>query len=470
MMDAATAVRAIAGKLIGANMRFNGVATDSRTLKAGELFVALKGGRFDGHDFVAQAFDRGAAAAIVAADRAAAYEGRVAGSILTVPDPLAALGALAAYWRRGFTLPVVVIVGSNGKTTVKEMIAAILRAQFGAAQVHATVGNLNNEIGLPLSVLGLRGAHRVAAFEIGMNHPGETAALATIAQPTIAVINNAQREHQEFMSSVADVAAEHAAALNALPHDGIAVINADDDYASFWREVIGRRNAEGANLQVRDFGLLSPAAVSARYRAEAWGSVVEAESPAGTARFELRAPGRHSVANALAAIAAASVAGAGMDAVCKGLQAFRPVAGRLDVKSGVSGVAIIDDTYNANPDSVRAAIAVLAKARGGRWLVLGDMGEVGAHGPAFHREIGEYARAAGVDRLLTTGALAGHAVAAFGPGGEHFDDVDTLIAVLRRELGAESAAPMTLLVKGSRFMRMERVVAALTNRAVQDVH
>ena len=159
-----------------------------------------------------------------------------------------------------------------------------------------------------------------------------------------------------------------------------------------------------------------------------------------------------------------------MDAIGKGLQAFRPVAGRLDMKSGVSGVAIIDDTYNANPDSVRAAIAVLAKARGGRWLVLGDMGEVGAHGPAFHREIGEYARAAGVDRLLTTGALAGHAVAAFGPGGEHFEDVDTLIAVLRRELGAESAVPTTLLVKGSRFMRMERVVAALTNGAVQDVH
>jgi UDP-N-acetylmuramoyl-tripeptide--D-alanyl-D-alanine ligase len=470
MMDAATAARAVAGKLIGANVRFDGVASDSRTLKAGELFVALRGGRFDGHDFVVQALERGAAAALVAHDRAAAYDGRATGSLISVPDPLAALGALAAYWRRGFNLPVIAIVGSNGKTTVKEMVAAILRAQFGAGQVLATSGNLNNEIGLPLSVLGLRGAHRAAAFEIGMNHPGETAALATIAQPTIGVINNAQREHQEFMRSVADVAAEHAAVLNALPQDGIAVINADDDYAAFWREVVGRRNAEGASVQLRDFGLLSAAAVSGRYRAEPWGSVIEAEWPAGTARIELRAPGRHSVANALAAIAAATAAGAGMDAVRLGLQRFRPVAGRLEMKSGPSGIVIIDDTYNANPDSVRAAIAVLAKARGGRWLVLGDMGEVGAHGPAFHREIGEYARAAGVDRLLTTGALASHAVAAFGPGGEHFEHVDALIAALRQSLGVESAGPTTLLVKGSRFMRMERVVAALTDGAVQDVH
>ena len=471
MMDAATAARAVGARLSGANVRFSGVATDSRGLREGELFVALKGERFDGHDFVGRALDGGAAAAIVDGDHAHALEGRVSGSLLVVTDTLAALGALAAYWRRQFTLPVIAIVGSNGKTTVKEMVAAILRTRFGAEHVLATAGNLNNPVGLPLTVLGLRGAHRVAALEIGMNHPGETAELAVVAQPTIALINNAQREHQEFMRSVAEVAAEHAAVLNALPHDGVAAINADDDYASFWREVIGRRNAEGANLATRDFGLTAPAAVAARYRAEAWGSVIDVESPAGATTVELRAPGRHNVTNALAAIAAATAAGANADAVRQGLAAFRPVAGRLETKAGLAGVSIIDDSYNANPDSARAAIAVLAKARGGRWLVLGDMGEVGEAGPAFHREIGEYARAAGIDRLLTTGPLAANTVAAFGPGGEHFENADALVAVLRRELQSASPTPTTILIKGSRFMRMERVVAALSAGAtVKEMH
>jgi UDP-N-acetylmuramoyl-tripeptide--D-alanyl-D-alanine ligase len=471
MMDTITAARAIAAKLSGANVQFGGVATDSRALAAGELFVALKGERFDGHDFIAQAFDRGAAAAIVSAERAGALEGRVAGSLLAVADPLVALGALAAYWRRRFSLPVIAVVGSNGKTTVKEMVASILRAEFGPAQVLASAGNLNNQIGLPLSVLRLRQEHRAAVFEIGMNHPGETAALAAVTQPTIALINNAQREHQEFMRGVAEVAAEHAAVLNALPHDGVAVINADDDYAPFWREVVDRRNAEGANLSLRDFGLLAPAAVSARYRAESWGSVVDIESPGGAVTAELRAPGRHSVANALAATAAATAAGATFDAVRKGLSAFRPIAGRLDIKPGIAGVAIIDDTYNANPDSARAAISVLAKSAGSRWLVLGDMGEVGADGPAFHREIGEYARAAGIDRLLAIGALAGHAVAAFGPGGKHYPDVEALLAALRRELDSPHPGGTTVLVKGSRFMRMERVVAALAaNARVGETH
>ena len=465
MMDTATAARAMAARVVGGNVTFSGVATDSRALRSGELFVALKGERFDGHDFVPEAFERGAAVAVVASDRAGAFEGRVTGSLLAVADPLAALAALAAYWRRRFTLPVAAIVGSNGKTTVKEMCAAILRAEFGADHVLATAGNLNNQIGLPLTVLGLREEHRAAAVEIGMNHPGETATLASVAQPTISVINNAQREHQEFMGSVADVAAEHAAVLNALPSHGIAVINADDDYAPFWREVVDRRNAEGANLSVRDFGLLAPAAVSARYRTEAWGGVIDIESPVGATTVELHAPGRHNVANALAAVAAATAAGARLDAVRAGLGAFRPVAGRLEIKAGIAGATIIDDTYNANPDSVRAAIAVLSHARGARWLVLGDMGEVGDHGPAFHREIGEQARAAGVDRLLTTGTLAAHAVAAFGAGGGHFDDVNALIAALRSELGAGRSSGVTMLVKGSRFMRMERVVAALARDA-----
>jgi UDP-N-acetylmuramoyl-tripeptide--D-alanyl-D-alanine ligase len=470
MMDTATAARAIAGTLFGANVSFARVATDSRSLQTGDLFVAIKGERFDGHDFVAQAFERGAVAAVVTAERAAALAAHAAGSLLAVADPLAALGALASFWRRRFTLPVIAIVGSNGKTTVKEMTAAILRAELGPEQVLATAGNLNNQIGLPLSVLSLRAAHRVAVLEIGMNHPGETAELAGIAQPTIALINNAQREHLEFMKSVADVAAEHAAALNALPVDGVAVINADDDYAPFWGEVIDRRNAEGASIALRDFGLRAPAAISAHCRTESWGSAVEVETPGGRTSFELRAPGRHNVENALAAIAAATAAGAGLAAVRSGLATFRPLSGRLDAKAAAAGVAVIDDTYNANPDSVRAAIAVLARAGGARWLVLGDMGEVGDQGIAFHREIGEYARAAGIDRLLTAGELATHAVASFGPGGEHFADVDALIAATRAKLRGEDAAHVTLLVKGSRFMRMERVVAALTGAAVGGSH
>lgn len=465
MMDTATAARAIAGTLSGANVDFSRVTTDSRALQAGDLFVALKGERFDGHDFVVQAFERGAAAAIVATDRASALAGRLRGSVLAVADPLAALGALAAFWRRRFALPLIAVVGSNGKTTVKEMTAAILRAEFGPEAVLATAGNLNNEIGLPLTVLALRANHRAAAVEIGMNHPGETAALAAIAQPTIALVNNAQREHQEFMKGVAEVAAEHAAVLNVLPPDGVAVINADDEHAILWREVVARRNAEGAAIAVRDFGLAAPAAFCARYRAEAWGSAVEVETPGGAARFELRAPGQHNVANALAAIAAAAAAGAGLGAVQSALALFRPVAGRMEAKVASGGATIIDDTYNANPDSVRAAIAVLAGAPGARWLALGDMGEVGDQGPAFHREIGQYACAAGVNRLLATGALAAHAVSAFGPGGEHFASIEALVAALRAEL-AVAGPGVTLLVKGSRFMRMERVVAALTGSAV----
>ena len=461
MMDAATAARAIDGALRGPNAWFSGVSTDSRSLASGDLFVAIKGDKFDGHDFVSQAFDRGAAAAIVAVDRAAelsaAMRNAAAGTMLCVADPIKALGRLAKFWRRRFSLPVVGIVGSNGKTTVKEMTAAILRAEFGAEKVLATVGNLNNEIGLPLTLLRLRPMHASAAIEIGMNHPGETATLCAIAQPTIGVINNAQREHQEFMKSVADVAAEHASVLAALPDDGCAVVNADDDFAVFWREIVARRKADGASLVVRDFGLRAPAVVSARCDTRAGGSSVEVTTPEGAATFELKIPGRHNVSNALAAIAAATAAGARIGAAANALTAFRPIRGRLHTCVGISGATIIDDTYNANPDSVKAAIAVLANAAGAKWLVLGDMGEVGNQGPAFHREIGEYARAAGVDRLLAVGELATHAVAAFGAGGQHYADQDSLVD----ELNAVLERGTTVLVKGSRFMKMERVVERL---------
>jgi UDP-N-acetylmuramoyl-tripeptide--D-alanyl-D-alanine ligase len=465
MMDLATAAQAISAQLEGGNAWFDGVSTDSRTVRPGELFVALKGEHFDGHEFVAQAFERGAAAAIVAADhvaRLAAGPGASATRrLLAVADPLQALGNLAAFCRRRFSLSVIAVVGSNGKTTVKEMTAAILRVARGADRVLATTGNLNNQIGLPLMVLRLRETHSIAVFEIGMNHVGETAHLGAIAQPTIAVLNNAQREHQEFMQSVADVAAEHATILGTLGERGIAVINADDDFAPFWNEVIERRNAEGAMLKVRDFGLRAPAAVTGKVQAQPWGSVVEVSTPEGTTSVDLKMPGRHNVANALGAIAAATAAGAGLDAVAEGLADFRPIAGRLQAKAGRNGATLIDDSYNANPDSVRAAIAVLVHAEGPKWMVLGDMGEVGKQGAAFHREIGECARAAGVDRLLTLGELTPHAVDAFGPGGEHFSRSEDLVAAIASDLAPE----ITVLVKGSRFMRMERVVAALGGAA-----
>src|SRR6266567_6550722 len=264
MIDAATAARIIGGELLGENAWILGVATDSRTISAGELFIAIKGQRYDGNDFVVQAFQRGAAAAIVAKQRLGGNASNSAQRcLIAVADPLEALGALAAFWRRRFPLPLAAVVGSNGKTTVKEMTAAILRSHFGADHVLATAGNLNNEIGLPLTLLRLRTTHIAAVVEIGMNHPGETLSLATTALPTVGVINNAQREHQEFLKSVADVAAEHASLLSALAEGGVAVVNADDDYALFWRDVIERRNAEGARIALRDFGLRAPAVVSA---------------------------------------------------------------------------------------------------------------------------------------------------------------------------------------------------------------
>jgi UDP-N-acetylmuramoyl-tripeptide--D-alanyl-D-alanine ligase len=457
MMDTASAARVVGGRLLGASVPFARVTTDTRALAPGDLFVALRGERFDGHDFVPAAFERGAAAALIADARADTLHG----NLIAVPDALAALGALAAHWRRRFDVPVVVVAGSNGKTTVKEMIAAILRRHFAAADggdaVLATRGNLNNAIGLPLTLLGLRDAHRAAVVELGMNHPGETADLAAIAAPSVAVINNAQREHQEFMASVADVAAEHAALLRALAPEGTAVLNADDAFVGVWRAAARERG----DVATVEFALDHPAAIRGRCRLSPSGSTLDIATPAGDVTVELAVPGRHNAANALAATAAALVAGAPLAAVALALAAFRPVAGRLAAMRASGGAVVIDDTYNANPDSVRAAIDVLAAAPPPRWLALGDMGEVGAHGPAFHREIGEYARAAGIERLLTAGTLAIEAAAAFGSGAEHFASVEALAA----HVGASAGAGTTLLVKGSRFMRMERVVADLCGAA-----
>jgi UDP-N-acetylmuramoyl-tripeptide--D-alanyl-D-alanine ligase len=448
MMSLREASAAIGAKARG-DARFLSVSTDSRTLARGALFVALRGERFDGHRFLETAKERGAAAAMVDEGSQSTAE-RARLPLLVVGDTRLGLGRLAEKWRGRFDIPLVAITGSNGKTTVKEMIAAILRAHFGDARVLATQGNLNNDIGLPLTVLELRETHRAAVIELGMNHPGETATLSAIAGPTVALVNNAQREHQEFMKDVAAVAREHAAVFGALRPGGVAVINADDEFAGYWRGLLAGR-------RVRDFGLERPAQVSGRHELAHFGSSIELRAPEGSVRIELQASGRHNALNACAAAASALAAGASLDAVAKGLAAFRPVSGRMQRLAARSGATLIDDSYNANPDSVRAAIDVLAGEPGTKFLLLGDMGEVGERGAAFHEEIGRYASERGVDRLYATGELCRAAVAAFGEGARHFAGVDELIAAARKEIVPNAAA----LVKGSRFMRMERVVQAL---------
>jgi UDP-N-acetylmuramoyl-tripeptide--D-alanyl-D-alanine ligase len=282
--------------------------------------------------------------------------------------------------------------------------------------------------------------------ELGMNHPGETAYLADLARPTVAVVNNAQREHQEFMKSVADVAAEHSAVFASLPRDGIAVVNEDDPYAAYWKDIVGTRG-------IRGFGLAA-GATTAKARCDALESTVDASTPDGSAHFVLHVPGVHNVRNALAAIAASGAVGVPVATAARALEGFAAVKGRMQPKKGRSGARVIDDTYNANPDSVIAAIDVLASGAAPRVLVLGDMGEVGDLGPAFHEEIGRHARNRGIERVLAVGTLARAAAKAFGQGGEHFESVEALSA---RVQGLIASKP-TVLVKGSRFMRMERVV------------
>jgi UDP-N-acetylmuramoyl-tripeptide--D-alanyl-D-alanine ligase len=421
---------------------FSRVTTDSRVLAPGDLFVALQGERFDGHDYAKAALAQGAAGVLAARDLGLDAQ-------LVAGDSRAALGALAAAWRARFSLPLIAVAGSNGKTTVTQMIAAILTAHAGA-DAFFTEGNLNNDIGLPLTLLRLRAHHRIGVVELGMNHPGEIAYLAGIARPTVALVNNAQREHQEFMKTVADVAAENGAVFDFLPPAGVAVINADDDYAGSWRARVGGR-------EVMDFGVRCAAEVTAKAEAALFGCHLELMTPAGNAEAALRIPGAHNVLNACAACACALAAGVPLAAVAAGLNAFVPYRGRLQKKLAPTGAVVIDDTYNANPDSVRAAVDVLAAFGGERVLVLGRMGEVGDDGPKYHAEVGAYARSRGIQALLALGTETAPAVAAFGAGAERFEAIGALNAAAL----AYSRPGATLLVKGSRSMRMERVVAAL---------
>jgi len=439
-----------------ADAAFDGVSTDSRNISVGNLFVALRGEHFDAHEFLNDVAAKGAVA--VVAER---VPHGFALPALVVPDTRVALGQIAAGWRRKFALPVIAVTGSNGKTTVKEMIASILAAAFGAEQCLATRGNLNNDIGVPLTVFRLDASMKSAVIELGMNHPGEIAQLATIAQPTVALVNNAQREHQEFMESVEAVAKENGAVLCALPPGGTAVFPADDVYTGLWRSY-----AMDGDRKVMTFGLTDEADVSGSYIASDFGSELSIRTATASFKARLAAAGEHNVRNALAATACALAAGINVDAIVRGLESFAPVNGRLQRKTAHTGAMVIDDTYNANPDSVRAAIDVLANAAAPRVLVLGDMGEVGSDGPQFHEEVGAYAKARGIDRLLALGELARHSVQAFGSRAQHFADIDAL-----NQAVDALAADATVLVKGSRFMKMERVVRHLVNQTpVQEAH
>jgi UDP-N-acetylmuramoyl-tripeptide--D-alanyl-D-alanine ligase len=440
-MQLSEAATVLEGQLAGADVAFTGVSTDSRSLSAGSLFFALQGPNFDGHAYLEAARERGAAAAAVSQPCATSLPR------ITVADTRLALGRLSADWRRRFDLPVIGITGSNGKTTVRTMTAAIL-AQCGRAL--STQGNLNNDIGLPLTLARLGAEDRFAVLEMGANHPGEIDYLAGLARPTIAVVTNAGPAHLEGFGDVASVARAKGELFARLDADGVAIINADDVYAPLWRELATHCNTV-------EFGLDSACAVTADWTGDAAGSDVHLVTPEGATRFRLPLPGKHNVMNALAASAAAQQAGAGLDAISAGLAGLVPVAGRFNVHHLRDDVTVIDDTYNANPGSLQAALDVLTLSGGNTWLVLGDMGELGGTAQALHAAAGHSAQAAGVDRLYGLGELAHAAVDSFGKGAAAFDSLDELVGALRADLHG----PLHILVKGSRRMRMERVVEAL---------
>lgn len=436
----------VQGRLIGNDVPIESVATDTRSLGADQLFVALRGPRFDGHDF-AQRDPALAAAALLVSRRLDTTLPQI-----LVDDSLLALSRMAERWRERLDLKVIGLTGSNGKTTVKEMCAAIL-AQKG--KVFATPGNLNNHIGVPLTLLSMRAEHDFAVVEMGANHPGEIGGLTDIVQPHVAMITNAAPAHLEGFGSLDGVAQAKAEIFNGLVQDGLAIINADDAYADFWRRQVGERSH-------MSFGLDCEADVRGFWRP---GKDFQIETSEGLVDVSLPLVGRHNAMNALAASAATIALGAQLAHIKRGLESMRPVSGRLTPKRGINGTWILDDSYNANPGSFGAALDVLSESPGEPWLVLGDMAELGEFGESLHRQVGALAREHDVRRLYATGPLTESAVQAFGEGAVHFSDTDTLMQRLRNDLHTG----VYVLVKGSRAMQMERVVSGLliSERAVE---
>ncbi len=433
------------GTLHGADATYTGVSSDTRSIARGELFVALRGPRFNANEFIARAAEAGATGAVVDTLGATPLPQ------ILVADTQVALVRAARAWRARFPNPVVGVAGSNGKTTCKEMIAAILAT---AGSTLATRGNLNNHIGVPLTLLRLEAAQRYAVIEMGANRAGDVAELCAIAAPGVGIVTNAGAEHLEGFGSLEGVARAEGELFAGLAPTGVAIVNADDEYAALWRGMTAAR--------VVTFGL----AATADFRAEGVTTTVGSAgfatrfaliAPQGRAQVELNLAGMHNVTNALGAAAAATAAGATLAQVAAGLAAMRPVPGRLNFRTAACGAWVVDDSYNANPSSMRAGIDVLAGLDGRRWLVVGDMAELGDHAAAAHAELGAYARERGVERLFATGRLAVGAVRSFGTGASWFPDAAALAAAVAAELSPE----VRVLVKGSRMNRLERVVEAL---------
>ena len=441
MMDLREAASAAGGSLHGEPVRFSGVTTDSRAVRAGDLFIALKGERFDGHEYLGEAQRRGAVAAMTARPASTGLPQVV------VDDTRLGLGRLAARWRARFALPVAALTGSNGKTTVKEMLASILAAHTRDREaVLATRGNLNNDIGMPLTLLELRETHRYAVIEMGMNHEGEIDYLTRIAQPSIAIVNNAQRAHVGILGSLEAIARAKGEIYAGLSATGTAVINEDDAFAAYWKGLNqGRR--------VVTFGFSPDASVRGRLE----GTSLHVQLPTGSFDAALQVAGEHNVRNALAACAAAFALDVPLLAMRDGIAAFAGVPGRLQRRRGAVGCWVIDDSYNANPESMKAAIRVLCAQPGRRVMVMGDMGELGGEAAQLHAEVGAFARDAGIDVLLALGKDSRESVRAFGDGARSFEEIEALIAAAQ----SECARGATVLVKGSRFMQMERVADAL---------
>ena len=431
----------LSAQLVGENIQVKGVSTDTRTIQGGELFIALKGPNFDGHNFIGEALNKGAVACLV--------EDEVdAKNLIITSDTHQALGLLAKAWRQKFNYPVIAITGSNGKTTVKEMIASIFNQQHSAM---ATLGNLNNDIGVPLTLFRLNKNYAAAVIEMGANHSGEIDYLTNIAQPDIAVITNIGAAHLEGFGSIENTAKAKGEIFNGLAKNGTAIINTDDAFSEYFKDIT-------SDYKVLSFGIKNSADVMCEWQADKEGSVLKVNTPEGECEIKLKLLGKHNVMNALAAIAVSIAAGISLQQIIKGLEDLKPVNGRLQIKHGLNNSRVIDDTYNANPTSLKAALNVLHDFNGKRFLALGDMGELGTNAVDLHIDAGVYAKKVGVDSLFSYGKLAEYAAKEFGDNGYSYDKHEDMIDALRGELNQD----VTLLVKGSRSMRMENVVNALT--------
>lgn len=420
----------------------SGAVIDSRHIQLGDLFIALKGDRADGHDYLAQAREAGACAALVSEKQQDELPQ------LVVNDVRKAFAQIARVWGQQNKAKVIAITGSNGKTSVKEMISVILRE---VGQVTATQGNLNNDLGVPLTVCRIHKEDDYAVIEMGTNHHGEIAQLVKIAVPDVAVINNVAAAHLEGLDSVEGVAEEKGQIYAGLAENGIAVVNADMPYEHIWQPLIGQR-------QTLRFGVDVEAEIKAEYvQLEATSSHFLVNIAGVNHHFNLPLPGIHNVWNALAAISCCAALNVPVSAMVKGLTDMKPVSRRLQFRAGLNQSRLIDDTYNANPDSYQQALTTLMALPGRHWLVLGDFGELGAEAETIHQKMGEQARKAGIERLLTVGTISRKAMESFGENAQHFANKDALLKILQTELDVD----VTCLLKGSRFMQLDTLADQL---------